>query len=201
MLQVNDIIRQTMITEVDGVAISNTFHYIVKENDLATTVHALALAVHADWWDQIDDIISSFVATTCSIWSNLSGHGTTFPAFQTIVGGVLDSDYFPPETAVALTSKAIGADGLIKHGTHKMSGFISGLHTDGHIDDYEEGLLLKTWLTTDRVYGPTILRSVQPAVIAEVQTFAEVIVVQTNPHLKKIPSRRSTLCRTQQELV
>ena len=149
MLSNGDIIRQTMITEVDGVSVSNTFHYIVKESDLATNIKDLAIAVHADWWNQIDDIVSDFVATTCSIWANLSGNGTTFPAFATILGAAVASDYFPPETAVALTSKALGSDGLIKHGTHKMSGFISGLHTDGHMDDYEDGLLLKTWLTVD----------------------------------------------------
>jgi hypothetical protein len=200
-MEVGDIIKQTMITEVDGVVVSNTFHYVCKENDLATTIQDLAVAVHADWWDQIDDIISDFVATTCSIWENLNGNDPTFASFVTIAGAVIASDYFPPETAVALTMKAIGDDGLIKTGTVRMTGFISGLHTDGHLDDYEEGLLLKTWLTTDRTYGPTILRSVQKATILGEETFPEISVVQTNPHLVKVPSRRSRLCRTQQDLV
>lgn len=194
---VGDIIRQTMIMEVDGVVISNSFHYVVKVEDLATTIQDLAEAVHADWWSNLAAIIPTTVNTTCSIWRNLNGNDPTFAAFQTIAGDVVMSDFFPPETAIALTSKAIGDDGLIKTGTHKISGLITGLHTDGHLDDYEEGLFLETWLTTDRTYGPSILRSVQLATILGEETFPEITVVQTNPHLVKVPSRQSRLCAVQ----
>lgn len=190
----NDIIKQTMITEVDGVVISNTFRYIVKDADLATTILDLALAVHADWWDQLADICSDAVKTTCSIWENVMGNDPTFAAFQTIAGDVIGGDFFAPDQAVPLTCKAVATDGEIHTGTLKISGLIPGIMTNGHLDDYEEGLLLEGWLTSDRTYGPTVLRSVQLATVLSEKTYPEVQVVQTQPHVVKVPSRVSKLC-------
>jgi hypothetical protein len=96
-----------------------------------------------------------------------------------------------------VTCKAVATDGEIHTGTIKIGGIIPGIMTNGHLDDYEEGLLLEGWLTVDRTYGPTVLRSVQLATVLSEKTYPEVQVAQTQPHVVKVPRRRSRLCAVQ----
>lgn len=194
---VNDIIKQTMITEVDGVAISTGFRYICKDDALATTIQDLAVAIHADWWSQIAPITSDQVSTTCSIWENLMGNDPTFASFATIAGDIVAGPFFPPDQAIPLTLKSVRTDGKIVTGTLKISGMDPGLMLNGHLIDYDLGLLLEGWLTADRTYGPTVMRSVQLATVFSEKTYPEVMVVQTNPHVVKVPRRRSRLCAVQ----
>lgn len=195
-MEVNDIIRHSMIMEVDASAIRNDWYYIIKDNTLATNLTDLVTNIHADWWDRLKAVISDQVSTTCSIWQNLMGNDPTFAVFQTIAGTVI-GDNLPGESAVALTKKAVKTGGIISTGTIKISGLAESLQAGGHLNDYEIGLGLKSWLVSDVVVGSTIFKNVQQAKVAGVLEYNEVTSVSTNPHLVDVPSRRSLLCATE----
>lgn len=194
-MDVNDIIKHTMLSEVDGVAVSNGFYYIIKDNTLATTLDALAAQIHADWWDRIKDKMSFLTATVCSTWENLMGTDASFAVFQTIVGTHVGGN-MPADNIILVTRKTITSSSRVSTGSLQMSGVANALVKDGHLIDYEIGLGMESWLITDQTYGPTIIRNVQPYKIGEDRFFDEVTVAQTNPHVRKRSGRRSFLCKS-----
>ncbi len=194
-MELGDIIKQTMIMEVDGVVISNTFYYVIKDETLTGTINDLAKQIHADWWSRLVLAMSDAVATTCSIWENLNGNDPTFAEFVTLAGSHLDNN-MPADNVVLVTRKAIGPSSIV-HGTIALSGFAETLHPGGHTLDYETAAGLVSWLTTDQVYNTTIIRNVQPHQLTpSAQIFPEVISAEENAHIKKRPGRRSSLCRS-----
>lgn len=194
-MELGDIIKQTMISEVDGVVISNTFYYVIKDNSLTTTINDLAKQIHADWWSRLVLAMSDAVATTCTIWENLNGNDPTFAEFVTLAGAHID-DNMPADNVVLVTRKAIGPSGIV-HGTIALSGFAETLHPGGHSIDYENAAGLISWLTTDQVYGLSVIRNVQPHQLTpSQQIFPEVIAAEENAHIKKRPRRRSQLCKS-----
>lgn len=194
-MEINDIIRQKMVMEVDGVVVTNTFYYLIKDNTLATTVGALAVQIHADWWDRIKGVMSVAAATVCSTWENLMGNGPSFAAFQTIIGVVV-TDNMSPDNTVIVTRKAVRSDAKIATGSLQISGVTLLNQNDGHMNDYEIALGMESWLTTDQIYGPTVIRNMQPSTVATVKEYNEVVVAQTNGHVKKKLARRSYLCKS-----
>jgi hypothetical protein len=194
-MEINDIIKQTMLMEVDGVAVSNSFFYTIKDNTLATTVEALALDIHNDWWDKLKDSMSTLVATVCSVWENLNGNDPTFAIFNTVIGLNLGAN-LPADNIVVVTRKAMRSDDKVATGSIQLSGISTFLQDDGHLTDYEIGLGLENWMKTDQAYGPTLIRNVQPSRILGVNEYNEVQVAQTNPHIKKRLGRRSFLCKS-----
>lgn len=194
MPEQGDIIRQTMISEVDAVRISNSYYYVVKDNTLATTVEALAVAIHADWWSRLEDVMSEDAATTCSVWENLNGNDPTFASFQTINGAVLANN-LPAESALAVAKKAVTNTGKIANAVNKLSGVAETLQRGGHLTNYEIALGAENWLTEDQTYGPTVIRNVIQSIIAEVKQYNEVELASTNPHIVSVASRQPVLCR------
>ncbi len=195
MPEVGDVIRHTMIMEVDSVAISNSYYYLVKDNTVATTVEQLIRDIHADWWSRMADVMSQNSATTCSIWENLNGNDPTQAVFQTIIGNVLE-DNLPAENAIAVAKKTVRADGQIANAVNKISGLAETLQVGGHLIDYEIGLGLETWLIVDQTYDDFVLHNVIRSFILGEPTVQEVQLVTTNPHIIKVPSRQPVLCRS-----
>lgn len=193
-MEIGDIIHHRMIMEVDSVAISNSYHYIVKDNTLGSTLDALVGAVHTEWWTQLKDVISDQAATTCSIWANLMGNDPTFAKFQTIAGAVV-ADNIPAQHAIAIAKKAIKTPSKIANGVNKISGLAETLQNGGHLINYEIGLGLESWLTLDQAYGPTVLKCVLQSFVAGVPQYNEVLLASTNPHIITVPSREPVLCR------
>jgi len=195
MLNVGDIIRHRMVSEVDDVAISNSYYYIVKDSTLATTVQDLARQIHADWWGRMADFMSQNSSTTCAVWENLTGTGFTFAEFQTIPGNVLE-DNLPAESAIPVAKKAVRSSGRIVNAVNKISGLAETLQRGGHLIDYEIALGLESWLTSDQSYGPTVIRNIIRSKLGEVFENNEVVLATTNPHLVSVPSRQPVLCRS-----
>jgi len=194
-METGDIIKQTMISEVDGVVISNTFYYVVKDATLTGTINDLAKQIHADWWSRLVLAMSDAVATTCTIWENLNGNDPTFAEFVTLAGAHL-VDNMPADNVVLVTRKAVGPSGIV-HGTIALSGFAEVLHPDGHTLDYETAAGLISWLTEDQVYNTTVIRNVQPhALLPSGFQYPEVTHAEENAHIKKRPRRRSRLCKS-----
>lgn len=189
-----DIIRHRMIMEVDSVAITNIYYYVVKDSELAGTLPDLVEAIHADWWGRLADKMSIGASTTCSIWENLDGNDPTFAVFQTILGNSLE-DNLPAEKAVAIAKKTVDNLSQIVNAVNKLSGIDETLQKGGHLLDYEIALGLETWLTTDIAYGPTVIRNVIRSKRAGVFQTNEVVAATTNPHIVTVPSRQPILCR------
>jgi hypothetical protein len=181
--------------EVDSVAITNMYYYIVKDNELATTLAELVEAVHADWWSRVADLMSIGAATTCSIWENLNGNDPTFAVFQTIIGNSL-TDNLPVEKAIIVSKKAVNAQSKIVNSINKLSGLAEDLQKGGHLLDYEIALGLETWLTEDQSYGPTVIKNVIRSKDGEGFQINEVVAATTNPHIVSVPSRQPVLCRS-----
>jgi len=197
MPEVGDIIRQRMISEVDSVAISNSFYYIVKDATLGSTLAALATAIHADWWSRLADVMSQDAVTTCSVWENLNGNDTTFAIFQTIAGNVLANN-LPAQQAVVVARKSIRSDGRKMNSLNKFSGVAETLQRGGHMLEYETAFGLENWLTSDQIYTGTVIRNVarlQDPLVPENKEFQEVELATGNPHIVTVPSRQPILCR------
>lgn len=190
-----DIIRHRMITEVDSVAVSNSYYYIVKDNTLGSTLDSLVGDVHTEWWTRLKQFMSQDVATTCSIWENLMGNDPTFAKFITIAGAVVANN-LPAQACVAIAKKAVRSPSKIAVGVNKMSGVAETLVKGGHLIEYETCLGLEGWLTTDQSYGPTVLKCVQRTVIDKVAQYNEVLTATTNGHILQCPSRTPVLCRS-----
>lgn len=194
-MEINDIIRHRMIVEVDNVQISNSYYYIIKDNTIGTTLDALVGLIQADWWGLLAPFMSQNAATTCSIWENLMGNDATFAKFVTIAGSVLE-DNIPAQHAIAIAKKAVTVGGKIANAVNKISGLAETLQDGGHLINYEIGLGLEGWLTTDQVYDDTILRNVVQSKVGPAFEYNECVLATTNPHIVTVPSRTSILCRS-----
>lgn len=200
---VGDIIKTTILQELDGVQMSNDMYWQIDAlGDDPSTADGL-LDIVNEYHDNIRNSCFSGWSVVCGIYDNLTNPEGKAIVFVNLPG-LVGTDAHPQDQVLRLNSYGgLGGANPVHRNWFNQSGLQEGLSTDGRLNDPANLDNLLDFLTAQQIMpGPswTIDPQVRwqtapgpPAVYA----FANVNTSQWSDRFFKLQSRKTKLCTVQ----
>lgn len=156
MPSVSDLIRTTILQEIDGKQVSNDMYWTVDDlGDDPSTRNGL-IDVMNTYYDAVKAFMSDEWKIVCGIYENLSAVEGKVIEFGTLVGLSL-TDSHPQDQVLRLNSYGgLGGANPKHRNGFNQSGVIESLSTDGRLNDPSVVSSLRTYLTIQQVMpGPS----------------------------------------------
>jgi len=199
MPAVLDIVRLTVITEIDGVATQNQMHYQITDVGSDPTSQALLALWLIEYQDIVRPMLSNVANFACFIYENLTTNEAKALLFGTAVGALLE-DSHPQDQVIRFNQYAQDPPNPVHRGAFNLSGVGESLSEDGRINNLTDFATFSAWMTAPLTL-PGVLLVMQMGVRFQLTpgppaTFdwEAMILAQANPAFLKLSSRKASLC-------
>ncbi len=200
MPSVADVIKITILQELDGVQMSNDMYWVIDDlGDDPSTQNGLIDVLNA-YYDVVKAFMSDEWKIVCGIYENISNPEGKAIEFGTLVG-LSATDSHPQDQVVRLNSYGqISGSQPLHRNAFNQSGVIESLSTDGRVNNMTTIDPLRLFLTAQQIMAgpswtldPQVRWQTAPGPPATF-LYANVVSSTFSARLFKLQSRKTRLC-------
>jgi len=196
----SDIIRTTILQELDGVQVSNDMYWQVDAVGDNPSLENGLIDVMNTYYDAVKAFMSDEWKIVCGIYENITNPEGKAVTFGTLVG-LSATDSHPQDQVLRLNSYGqTGPSNPLHRNAFNQTGIIESLSTDGRINNMATIESLRLYLTLQQIMpGPSWTLDPQvrwqdtPGPPATYM-FANVVTSNFSARLFKLRSRKTRLC-------
>ncbi len=201
-MQVNDIIKNTIIFELGGVPMGTSLYWRVEDSTLNLSISSLLLEIAQAFAATIDALIADAGAWTCATWVNQQGNDPITQSFF-VIPGANPGDALPTQDGVYVRRQSVipfDTIGQLVSGSIFISGIAESNVDRGRLIDAGEMGNIESWLASDfaapgngTVLRPGFLINTTPP---QIPVFVATQQATTVPNIRSQKRRQSRLCGT-----
>lgn len=203
MPSLTDVVKVTLVQELDGVQMSNTTFWRVDDLGSNPTNAAALLDIMQEYHSVINAALSPFWVLVCGIMENMSAIEAKTIVFTNLVGTALSGSH-PQDQVVRLNRYTVqdnGESDTARISAFNQSGVAEEFSTRGRVNDTAEFLAIRNFLRTQQIFGTEwtitpMSRNREQKLPPFTYAFNVVQQCLLNPTFLKLRSRKTNLCAT-----
>lgn len=199
-----DIIKVTLVQEIEGVQLSNTVYFAISDLGGDPTINDGLIDIMTFYYDQVKAALGNSWSLVCGLYENMTRVEAKGIAFSTLSGTGI-GDTHPSDQVVRINQYVEGIVPApdVRRGAFNQTGVLESLSTDGRVNDMAEFTLLARFLDTQQIMpGPnwTIFPQLRyqptPSPPPQTHAFAPMVLGQVSSRMFKLGQRKTQLCKT-----
>jgi len=197
MPEIGDILRMTMITELEGVAMRNDIHVEVVTTGTLVTLAEIVEVFGQEWIDVSNDVLTIQTTYVAFIMDNLTRNEVRGIRTSDAVGIILDGAH-PQDQVLRFNEYGDGGPGQpLRRGALNLSGTGQNLSHEGRVSDISIFNPIELFLGQQFLDSPSGL-TLNPQVRRRIPgsqppayTFHRILRASLNPTFFKLKSRKT----------